>query len=639
MDFPNPEIALVAVVLLVAILAAHGRWGWLGWWERPLARLARRKGFAILMAATAPLLLRAILLPLYPIPQPHVQDEFSFLLGADTFAHGRVANPQHPMWVHFESMHMFARPVYASAFPAAPALAMAAGEVLLGHPWAGVWLSGGLLCGAICWMLQGWLPPRWALLGAVLAILRFGVSSYWMNSYWGGFMAAAGGALLLGALPRIMRRPNWKHAALLAAGLATMANSRPFEGLVFALIAAVWLFAWMFGPKAPPKTVVLRKIVLPIVLVLVPASAAMAYDFARITGKPWMLPYLEYSNTMAVAPHFIWMTPAPQPLYDNRQMRNFYVDWEMLCYRVSRTPFDLLRKLVYWRFYIGPLLTLPLLALPALWRDRRTRPLIWMAAGFSLGLIAQVWHNIHYAAPATGLAVLIIVLGMRRLQLWRWRGRPVGRHLVGALPAACLAMFAIQIVAGPFGANGAAPATWRWPETGGLNRARILQQLQATPQKHLVLVRYSAGHDPGDEWVYNSANIDGSQAVWARELDRTSNQKLLRYFSGRRVWLVEPDRPSPRLEPYGDAPPRLMAFVQLGAPGIDVLRSVDEVRRGVLAQAGADENSQRTCDVWNFEFSAATGVEGPDVTGCFEGGDRSRPVPFQHWFEWLKGQK
>jgi hypothetical protein len=79
--------------------------------------------------------------------------------------------------------------------------------------------------------------------------------------------------------------------------------------------------------------------------------------------------------------------------------------------------------------------------------------------------------------------------------------------------------------------------------------------------------------------------------------------------------------------------------VQLGAPGIAVLRSVEEVRRSVLAEAGGDPASVRTCDAWNFEFRAATGVEGPDVTGCFAAEERSRPVSFEHWFEWLKGQR
>ena len=103
--------------------------------------------------------------------------------------------------------------------------------------------------------------------------------------------------------------------------------------------------------------------------------------------------------------------------------------------------------------------------------------------------------------------------------------------------------------------------------------------------------------------------------------------------------MVEPDVPSPSLVPYSDAPPRLMLFVQLGAPGIAVLRSADEVRRSVLAQAGADASSPRTCDLWNFEFSTATGVEGPDAITCFAPGDRAQPVTFEHWFEWLKRQK
>jgi hypothetical protein len=113
----------------------------------------------------------------------------------------------------------------------------------------------------------------------------------------------------------------------------------------------------------------------------------------------------------------------------------------------------------------------------------------------------------------------------------------------------------------------------------------------------------------------------------------------MRYFSGRRVWLVEPDDPAPRLAPYAEAPPRPMPFVQLGAPGIAVLRSVDEVRRSVLAEAGADPAAERTCDAWNFDFAAVTGVEGPDVTGCFAAGERSRPVGFEHWFEWLNRQR
>jgi hypothetical protein len=81
--------------------------------------IARRKGLAILLAGAAPLIVRLLLLPVLPIPAPRLQDEFTNLLTADTFAHGRLVNPAHPMWAHFESMHTLVRPVYASVFPAA----------------------------------------------------------------------------------------------------------------------------------------------------------------------------------------------------------------------------------------------------------------------------------------------------------------------------------------------------------------------------------------------------------------------------------------------------------------------------------------------------------------------------------------
>ena len=636
---PSPETLLAIAAVGVALAAAHFGFRWMGWWERPLARLARRRRLAIVAAAVSPLVLRALLLPVFPVPEPQAHDEFSFLLAADTFAHGRLVNPQHPFWVHFESEHILARPVYASAFPIAQAAALAVGKVMLGHPWAGVWLGCGLMCGAFCWMLQGWLPPRWALLGAVLAISRLGVASYWMNTYWGGAVAAAGGALVLGALPRMMRAPHWRQSVTMGVGLAVLANSRPVEGGFLGLETAVVLFAWMLGKRGPPRAVALRQIVLPLVLLLGLTGASVGYYFARVTGKPWVAPYVLYRNTMTMAPHFLWQKPTALPLYNNREMRDFYLYWEMANYREAHQSLraDLERKTaVYWRFYLGPLLTIPLLGVAALWRDRQARQLLLLAAAFPLVLVGQVWHNAHYAAPAAGLVILIVTMALRRLRLWRRRGCPVGVSLVRSLPAACCAMLFIQIVAGRVEGDVFEQRSWRWPPAGDVARARVLARLKNIGGTHLVFVRYAASHDLGDEWVYNDADIDRSPVVWARELDREGNAELMRYFGGRRVWLVEPDVPVPQAVPYRDAPVRLMRFVRLGAPGIGVLRSVAQVRRKVLAQAGASGDEMLTCDTWNFLFSQTTGVAGPDISeGCYDGNDRAQKVKFEHWFSWL----
>ena len=89
-------------------------------------------------------------------------------------------------------------------YPPAQGAVLAVGK-LLGQPWLGVLLSSAAMCMAITWMLQGWAPPEWALLGGGLALCRFAIFSYWTNSYWGGRWRRLGRRWSLGALPRMLR--------------------------------------------------------------------------------------------------------------------------------------------------------------------------------------------------------------------------------------------------------------------------------------------------------------------------------------------------------------------------------------------------------------------------------------------------
>src|ERR1017187_9712358 len=73
--------------------------------ERTFGRLAHRQGLAVAFVGIATFLIRLALLPFCKMPLPFAPDDFSFLLAADTFAHGRLANPTPAMWIHFETIH------------------------------------------------------------------------------------------------------------------------------------------------------------------------------------------------------------------------------------------------------------------------------------------------------------------------------------------------------------------------------------------------------------------------------------------------------------------------------------------------------------------------------------------------------
>ena len=505
-----------------------------------LERVARRKLLVAVTMTLLPLGIRLAALRAIPIPQPIMHDEFSYLLAADTFRSGRLTNPTHPMWQHFETFHELMRPTYQSKYPPAQGLVLALGWKLAGHPWYGVSMSFGLMCGCLCWMLQGWLPPVYALLGTLAAMGQIGIFGYWMDSYWGGAVAAAGGALVLGALPRLVRRPSLAVSAAGTLGVVLLANSRPYEGLAMVAGAAVALVWWRrVRREARPLTGLFRwRNVVPFLLIGGCGAAWMAYYDYRVTGSPWKMPYAAYYENYALVPQWYFLPPNPHPPeLRHAVLRKFWTDLEGPVYRRTRhNPALTVVKLSVdtLPFYCSTLVFFAIAAALLLSRSIKVRMAAAIGAVLCGAVLAETWGLPHYLAGGAGL---VFVLGMYGARLLRVKA--------GRMGAALVLLFA----ATPF-VSGLAESVAAFRTLAKVPVREIAaEKMLAHGGRHLALVQYDADHDVNSEWVFNAADIDAAPIVWARDMGEAKNRELFDYYRDRQVWMVHADPPV-TVKPY-----------------------------------------------------------------------------------------
>ncbi|MGD0963843.1 MAG: hypothetical protein ABSA57_08085 [Candidatus Acidiferrales bacterium] len=568
-QFTLQDGTLFAIALTLFWFVPRFMDGFFAAFEAAGARLARKKLPAILAIAWAVIVLRLCALSWMPIPFPQAHDEFSYLLAGDTFAHGRLTNPTHPLWVFFDTIHVNQLPTYMSKYPPAQGAILALGEVL-GHPWIGVLLSCAAMCAAFLWAFQGWLPPQWAFLGTVLLLFRISLFSYWINSYFGGAVAATGGALVIGAFPRIVRCWRTHDAFLLGLGVAILANSRPFEGFVFCIPIAFSLIFAIWRKRAELWQTVIPRFLAPLCIVGVTCGFFMIYYNVRGTGHPFLFPYTVNDQLYSTIPVFAWQKPREPFHHTSLQLDEFYNGWERESWfdgRVNNLP--TLRKAIVFdivtltHFCLSRELCLVAPALLCLWGDKKFRFLLVQGVICVGAFVCVPWFWPHYAAPLVATIFLVISQSLRHLRRWSYQGRPVGVGLsrlivlfvVFVTPARQLGVGLSRLVV--LFVVLVTPARRQFHETtyeaspGAMHdRERFSRQLSTIPGNHLVIVRYSESHNIHSEWVYNEADIDHSKVVWAREIPGVDPGQLLAYFHERRVWLAEPDASPPRLTPF-----------------------------------------------------------------------------------------
>ena len=245
---------------------------------------------------------------------------------------------------------------------------------------------------------------------------------------------------------------------------------------------------------------------MPAALFLLSAMAAMCTSNRAITGSLWKSPYQLHEEQYQESPPFTILPLGPKRTYSSLWLARYYEGNEVAAYLAQQTALNRLltapaRLGVWWRFYFGVLLSLPVLLVGLQRRGLVSDLQLWLLLGLVIGselyglknarvilvtncLIAaqlallwyvfdDMWSRLalgtitlvlienmilkwgfpHYFAPAAGLVLFLQVTALR--QLWHRRRESAslptesqgdfGRGSFGLLPSAVLRGFVVLL--------------------------------------------------------------------------------------------------------------------------------------------------------------------------------------------------
>lgn len=505
-------------------------------------------------------------------PVPAIHDEFSYLLAGDTFAHGRLTNPTPEFSEHFEAPHTLVKPTYMSKYPPMQGLFLALGQVLFGHPIFGVWISCALAAASLFWMLSIWSRPKWAIIGTILMILIIGIDSYWSQSYWGGMVAFAGGALFFGGFRRITKkRLLLGSTVIMTLGGVILLNSRPFEGTVTMLPALLILFYRIILKSDISFARKFSQVILPGIFIACLGLSAMAYYNYRITGNALRFPYTEHQSQYFSASLFLFQSPNESKLQGSPRLQKLYLSLtdsgffkEIESYGVpnirSLYPIYalifLFLNLPYFLLMPPLLIFLYAMIFPLMKKSRWSKlPVFTILFTFCCMSFATYSDFTHYSAPLTSSLYLILTQVIRLLLI-------TYKNPKNKISATFLLVFLILFsliyqktsvsewvlpVITPLPVKDLSSTKIVLENTNILSipeyviylKPIIEQTVDNSSDNYLIFVSYSTDYSVHDELVFNKADLESAKIIWATDLGEEKNKAFLEYHRDRKVLYIK----------------------------------------------------------------------------------------------------
>lgn len=519
-------------------------------------------------------------------PVPHVQDELSYTVAADTYASGRLTNPTPVHFEHFEAPHILMEPNYISKYPPMQGLFMATGQILFGHKIFGVWLSCGLMASALFWMLLAWTRPKWAITGTVLMILFIGINSYWAQSYWGGMVAAAGGALFFGGFRRLFDKLTINSTVLMTIGGFILVNSRPFEGTLTMLPPLMVLLVWLLRDKANQTSKKLSLLVFPGAIITVIGFSAMFYQYYQVTGNAFTLPYSVHHKQYYPTPLFIFQSINQSATKGNERIRKVYDNYKSPpilenFLKIEGLPYSLYLSPIYGfiyliialpLFFLSPCLaillycSLPIIIKRNKWLLLIIVTIIFTFACMSLGIW---WDQYHYCASLTSCFFLLIAEGFRLFYLMSKRGRERQLVFITLIVLTIVSFIYIQYIQlysyeQFYRKDDSLKEKTLIFESLSLNKSveikitdratffrhELEEIIKILPDRYMAVVSYDINYDLHDEIVYNKADIENAKLIWAHDLSDEKNASLFEYYNNRKILMIRVSDSKVEIKPF-----------------------------------------------------------------------------------------